>query len=78
MFWKVLVSSIKGQIWHLELQQGGFLLSEYDSTLILALTKWSLSNLGFLKSIIGGLSPKTLRHSLLGVKRMHASYSESS
>ena len=35
---KVLVSSIKGQIWHLDLQQGA-LLSEDDSHLTLALTK---------------------------------------
>ena len=31
---KMLVSSIKGQIWHLNLQQGALLLSEDDSHLI--------------------------------------------
>ena len=38
--------------------------------LFLVLTKWFLSDLGFLQPIIGGSSPKTLRVSLLGVKRM--------
>ena len=57
---KVLVSSIKGQIWHLDLQQGALLLSEDDSHLILALTKWSLNYLVFLQPMIEVLSSKTL------------------
>ena len=72
-FAKVLVSSIKGQIWHLDLQQGALLLYEDDSHLILAVIKWSLSNLDFLQPIIGGLSPKTLQCSLLDVKRIRVS-----
>ena len=39
LFRKVLVSSIKGQVWHLDLQQGKLLLSEDGSHLILVLTK---------------------------------------
>ena len=34
----MLVSSIKGQIWHLDVQQGALLLSEDGSHLILALS----------------------------------------
>ena len=58
--WKVLVSSMKEQIWYLDLQQGAFLLSEDDSHLILALTKWSLNDFCFLPPIKGGLSSKPL------------------
>ena len=39
LFWKALVSSIKGQIWNLDLKQGALLLSEDGLRLILALTK---------------------------------------
>ena len=58
--------------WHVDLQ--GALLYEDDPHLILALTKGSLSDLGFLQPIIGRLSRKTLRCSLLGIKRMCASW----
>ena len=39
LFRKVLVFTIKEQIWHLGLQQGALLLSEVDSHLVLPLTK---------------------------------------
>ena len=52
LFWKVLVSSINGQVWHLVLQQGVLLLSKDNAHLILALTKWFLSDVGFLQSVI--------------------------
>ena len=39
LFWKALVSSIKGQIWNLDLKKGALLLSEDSLRLILALTK---------------------------------------